>query len=237
MCSSDLDLPQLISDHKSKDYRNGFRVGVLDLSSLELRWVDLHVDEIKGMGGTDIHQLAISNDGRYIAAGCHVSDVMIDTVEQKVLWNGNSTKPFACLSLPVFSSDGSKVYVGDAISSNVVLLDTRTGDSIKQWHATETGRVIRGRSLACIAVSPDDNWVAVGAQMRGEVYLINTHSDGPPVVLQQKGGPRALSFSPDSKRLACMAGDVISIWEVPAGGPSAAPPKQAPAAGAKEASP
>ena len=188
------------------------RIGVLNLSSTEIRWLVT----LTTNGNDMIRELAVSDDGKYVAAGGWDNGVaLVDTTDGTVLWNGrppNSWDP----EYVEFSPDGSKLYAGDGPHGCVYRLETRTGKVLGQWWATETGEPVYGHQITCIAVSHDESWIAAGTGPEGHVYLFNARTNEKPLIL-----PHGLStilevsFSPDSKRLASMAGGQIKIWDVP----------------------
>ena len=197
------------------------RVGLLDLPTLEIRWIgQLPSDE--GI----LRKTVVSDDGEYIAVtGCNNKIALLSASLGKVLWHQKPEDD--AVYYAVFSSDGLTLYCG-GISACVYTVGTTTGKVTGRWHATRTGRPIYGHRIACMAISPDDRWVAAGTGTEGEVYLFDvTGKEKPRMLLHGLETVNIVSFSPDSKYLASVAGGKIKIWAITPGTVStqvAAPP-------------
>jgi len=192
---------------ESKSGKPRCRTGVIDIASLKLRWLG---PEVAARGGVQIAQTAISDDGRYAAVTpWDEGAVVIDLVAEKVLWN-QTPKDSWRLSYVEFSRDGSRVYFGDKMKSSVFEIDTAGGKVLNQWLVKDEGDPGFGSGVWCLALSPEDKWVAVAAQK--SVYLIDIDSGAKAATLPV--GSTVLSFSPDGSRLASVAGGKIKIWEV-----------------------
>lgn len=187
------------------------RVGLVDISALKIRWVA----ELRGGGRHTIRRIAVSDDGRYIAIGGWKNRVaLVDASLRNVLW---VERPAGANSLGyvVFSSNGLLLYAGDPAGGCVYALETKTGKVTGRWFATETGEAIYGHRISCLAISPDDSWVAAGTGPEGQVYLFHVTTDEKPRLL-----PHGLittlivSFSPDSRHLASVGGGRIKVWRV-----------------------
>jgi len=187
------------------------RIGLLDLSSLELSWVGGLPEE-----SITIRSIEVTGDGKYVALGGWKNNiVVVDTVAQKVLWS-DRPEGVATLNYVAFTSDGATVYgAGDC---GVYGYDTKTGKIKNQWVATETGQPIYGHRISCLAVSPDDSCVAAGTGPDGQVFLFYP-ADKPRRQLLDHG-MRTISlvtFSPDSTHVASEAGGKIKVWGIGAG--------------------
>jgi len=184
------------------------RVGLIDLAQFEIAWVA----ELTGHGGGTVRQIAVSDNGEYIAVGGWNNGVaLVSTFAQKVLWNmvppGEISTGYV-----VFSSDGSRLYAGGSAGC-VFAFETRTGNVTGQWYASRTGKREYGHRISCLAISPDDALLAAGTGPEGEVYVFNTVTSQKPQLLHHRLTTILIvSFSPDSKYLASVAGGIIKIW-------------------------
>lgn len=188
----------------------GFRAGILNIATMELRWVVEHYGRVYG----DIRQIAISDDGKYIAIpgwshGVALVDVQAQGIRHYVRPPGVNSFVYAR-----FSCDGLTLYAADAAGGCVYALETKTGKVLRRWYATETGESIYGHRISCLAVSPDDAWIAAGTGPEGQVFLFSTTSSESKPILLPHGLSTILivSFSPDSKHLASVAMGKIKIW-------------------------
>ena len=188
------------------------RIGLVDVDSLDLRWVLEHRGEVYG----DIRQITSSDDGKYIAlAGWNNGIALVDAEAKAIKW---TKKPAGSVSFgyALFSSDGLTLYAADAGGGCVYAFETQTGNVIRQCYATETGQSIYGHRISCLAISPDENWIAAGTGPEGQVFLMSTApSGGKPTLLPHGLSTiRIVSFSPDSKYLASVAAGKIKVWAV-----------------------
>ncbi len=187
-----------------------YRVGLIHLSTSKLHWVG----RLSGHGGAAIRRIAVSDDGRYIAVGGWKNGVaLVDAQARKVLW---AARPPTEVSTGYvrFSSDGLTLYTAGS-EGCVYTIETKTGKILSRWWASETGQSIYGHRTSCLAMSPDGAWMAVGTGPEGKVFLFNSKKPTKATVLNH--GLRTIlvvSFSPDSKYLASVAGGRIKIWEV-----------------------
>lgn len=197
------------------------RVALIDVSTLELRWI-AELSGRSGETGTGWTP-AVSDDGRYVAVTAWAYGLALaDAQAQKVLW---CVRPQEAnrIGHAVFSPDGASLYAADDCGY-VYKMATTTGGVLRRWCATETGEPIYGHRISCIALSPDDSWVAVGTGPQGLVFGWNTKSEETRPIVFPHGliTTLALSFSPDSTHLASWAGGKIKVWKLPqgaAGGP------------------
>ena len=195
------------------DFRvRAIRVALIDVTTLEMQ----HVSELRTTGARSLGTVAVSDDGKYIAlAGWDSGVAMVDTERKKVLWSGRE-KGATYMAYASFSRDASAIYVGETCGF-VYKKATKTGKVLRRLCATETGKPIYGHRISCIAVSPDNSWVAVGTGPEGLVFAWNTKSDDIRPLVFPHGliTTLALSFSPDSTHLATWGGGKIKIWKLP----------------------
>jgi len=186
-------------------------IGLVKIAELQIDWVA----ELTGRGGNTVRQIAVSDNGEYIAVGGWRNGIaLVSTSLKQVLWNKMPPGEIST-GYVVFSSDGSRLYAGGSAGC-VFAFETRTGNVTGQWYASRTGRSEYGHRISCLAISPDDALVAAGTGPEGEVYVFNTVSNQKPQLLNH-GLTTVLivSFSPDSNYLASVAGGIIKIWGVP----------------------
>jgi len=197
-------------ERSGADWKNPrYKVGLIDVGARQLDWVG----ELSGQGDTIVNQMSVSNDGRYIAVtGWYNEVALVDTSARELLWTKHP--PDAVAS--VFSSDGQILYAGDGGGGGVYAFESRTGNVIGRWHATTTGEDTYGHRISCMAISPDDGWIAAGTGPEGQVFLFSTAAPGGKPVLLPHGYSTILivSFSPDSKYVASLAKGRIKIWAV-----------------------
>ena len=195
------------------DFTNpNLRVGFVDIAARELSWVIKHRGRIYGV----FRDILVSNDGKYIAiAGWTYELVLVDVKARRKLW-AKRPPNVVNLSYAAFSSDGSVLYAADSGDSGVFMFETATGKVIRKWYASPTGESIYGHRISCLAISPDDAWIAVGTGPQGLVFLFSTTSpESKPIILPHGSGTTdMLSFSPDSRYLATMRSGQIKIWDV-----------------------
>lgn len=189
------------------------RIGIMEASSPEIRWVA----ELNGEVNGAIRQIIASGDGKYIAvAGWHNGTAVVDTSLEKVLW---AARPATAVSIShaSFSPDGETLFLGDSGGGGVYVVETRTGKVLQQRYATESGKAIYGHRITSFAASPDGAWLAAGTGPEGQVFLFDVREpESSPIMLPHGfGSTLILSFSPDSSHLASVAGGIIKIWAVP----------------------
>lgn len=207
-----------------------YRIGLIDLSSQELHWM---VD-FRGVRMPIVRQIRASNDGRYVAISNWQNKALLaDTAQHKVLW---IDEPFEAVSLGyvAFSADGETLYEADSGGEAVYAVETKSGKILRKYVASENGKRTRTRRISCLALSPDDAWMAVGTGLDGQAFLFDTRLPEPKPIILPHGMTTILmaSFSPDSTRVATVAGGKIKIWAVPGGGsgrPASQPASSRPA--------
>jgi WD40 repeat protein len=103
-----------------------------------------------------------------------------------------------------WSRDGRKLYASDGPTLKV--WDTTKG-TIDFTHDGTVGRQF-------LQVSPDGKWLAATDQ-KSEMYIVNVDSGEAVLKLSWKHGqPRQLSWSSDSRRLACCGDSNFKVWDV-----------------------
>jgi hypothetical protein len=189
------------------------RVCLIDLATLQPR----SVGELSGHGNATIRQTAVSDDGKYVAVGGWNNGVaLLDASQGKVLWMGRPPTEVST-GYVTFSADGLTLYSAGS-EGCVYTIDTLTGKITGQWWATVSGKSIYGHRISCLTRSPDGKWVAAGTGPEGHVYLFNTASPAVPQMLPHGLGTiTTVTFSPDSKYLASVAGGKIKVWNIMSG--------------------
>lgn len=188
-----------------------FQIGVIDLSTFKLKWFG----NLSGHGNATIRQIAVSDDGRYVAVGGWDNGIALaDATEGRILWISQPTSEVSTGHV-AFSRDGRWLYSAGG-EGCLNTLEVRTGKTVSCWWASQTGQPGYGHRVSCLATSPDGAWVAVGTGPAGEVYLWNTASPNPQPRVFRHGDwtVAVLSFSPDSKYLASAAGNRVKVWKV-----------------------
>ena len=206
----------VLADRNRKD-EGRHRLGILSEGDSEIRWVSvvyMHSGIIP-----NISSIAVSEDGRYLAAVgtdsggfIHVADV----TAKKVLWqkvphgaevpHGEWTVNFNDVC---FSPDSKHIYV--AGNFGLFCFETETGKILSQWQ-------IDGR-LVSVAMTPDARLVAGGTEISGFVYIWDAETGNLLMrITTDQGTHYRLAFSPDSTLLATSGtrGDVIKFWKMPA---------------------
>jgi hypothetical protein len=184
------------------------KIGLVKIAEMEIDWVA----ELTGRGGDTVRQIAVSDNGEYIAVGGWRNGIaLVSTSLKQVLWDKMPPGEIST-GYVAFSSDGSRLYAGGSAGC-VFAFETKTGNLTGQWYGSRTGRAEYGHRISCLAISPDDVLVAAGTGPEGEVYVFNTVSYQKPQLLNHGLTTiLILSFSPDSKYLASVAGGMIKIW-------------------------
>lgn len=162
--------------------------------------------------------VAVSNDGGRIAVLPVNNGVMvIDAKKQEVLW---SERPPSAISTTygVFSQDGKVIYATGS-SGKLFCIDAETGALLWECAVNENPQARRGHRATAIFGSPNGKYVAVGTGPIGLVFLMDSETSE--VIKVYNHGHShgllsisALSFSPDSSRLASLAGGLVKTWDV-----------------------
>jgi WD40 repeat protein len=188
-----------------------YRVGITETAAFNMYWIG----ELIGHPSTSVRTIAVSNDGKYVALGGWENGIAVFSAsKKKVLWQGRQPE-VVTIGYVDFSSDGLTLYALDSGGGYVFVHDTKDGKVRGRWCASESGNPEYGRRISCMAVSPDDAWVAAGTGPDGLVYLFNAKASGQPVIFPHGlATTRMLSFSPDSKYLASVGGGKIKVWNI-----------------------
>lgn len=216
------------SDPRDGDHTKR-RIGMVEISSGELRWLA----ELNGREYGAIRQVIASDDGHYIAiGGWDNGAVVVDASDKKMLWAERPSEAVG-ISYVSFSPGGDILYEGDSGGAGVYAVETKSGKILRRWYATKTGKPIYGHRISWLATSPDGAWIAAGTGPEGQVFLFNARDPQSEPIMLDHGHSTIvmISFSPDSTRLASVAGGLIKIWEVPvvktgASQPGIEPPTQ-----------
>jgi len=197
-----------------------YRVGITETGSLGIQWIcELTTDSPY----VPVRTIGVSHDGKYVAlAGWKNGVAMCSALEKKVVWKGRPREAVT-IGYVDFSADGLTLYALDSGGAYVFALDTKDGKIKSRWCASQSGNPEYGRRISCMAVSPDDAWVAAGTGPDGLVYLFNAKASGQTVIFPHGLATTGmLSFSPDSKYLASVGGGKIKVWDI--GSRTANPP-------------
>jgi len=193
------------------DFRDTrIQIGLLNVATQELRWVyDYRGRGINGLSG---YPITVSDDGKSIAImGWNHSIAMVNT-ETEEMQEFKRPEGASVMQYCIFSPDGSILHVADS-GGGIFVLNAQTGEVIS---ATTKGKSIYGQRVSCFAVSPDGAWLAAGTGPAGQVFLFDVKNpENKPIMLPHgEGTTLIVSFSPDSKYLASVAGGLIKIWTV-----------------------
>lgn len=186
------------------------KIGLIDAVSEEMRWVG----SLQGHGAGTIREVAVTEDGRYVAvAGWNNGTAMIDVAGERVLWAQRPEHEIST-GYAAFAADGKSVYTAGS-EGCVYTLDVTTGSVLGQRWATATGESIYPHRVSSLALSRDGKWLAVGTVPEGEVYVWNLEQGGVARVLMHRDGPVVdISFSPDSQCIATVGGGFLKTWKL-----------------------
>jgi WD40 repeat protein len=191
-------------------------LGLVDVAAKKLKWT---ADAKPPQHDPILYGVAVSDDGRYVAVGPWETGLLLcDTVSgssREILMPVSGPLSSPLLRDLAFSADGARLYAGDRDSGYVRVFETWTGSVLAEWMAAKTAEAADWSDPRCLALSPDDEWLAV-ATAAGGVWLFRTRS-GDKMLLPYLDvtSVLALSFSPDSKRIALLADRVIEVWDLP----------------------
>jgi WD40 repeat protein/uncharacterized caspase-like protein len=164
------------------------------------------------------YSVAISRDGRYVAAG--------DSRGTIGIWNVRTGRAAAIFEAGLhqvysvaFSSDGRRlIYAGDAISGKKTVLVIRDIDSSRTVKTVDGGLGVNAMDI-----SPDGQIIAAGHWPEGTIRLLDSDGRLVRVITAHKSASsvssvHALAFSPDGRLLASGGNDrSAKIWEVATG--------------------
>ena len=170
------------------------------------------------LGKGRIKDMQFSADGTWIAASSNTGVWIYDAQTGKALskfteamdWViiaafSPETKAFA------FSPDGTRVAVGG--SDGVAIYDAHTGEAL--FTLTRPGMPDTSQGAEALAFSPDGETLVIGDNISGVIYLWDVHAGNWRGRLgRHKAKVRALTFSPDGKKLASGTHGEICLWDV-----------------------
>lgn len=187
------------------------KIGLIDVAKKELNWVA----ELSGHGSYTIRQIAVTDDGRYIAiAGWNNGTAMVDARESKVLWAKRPAGEISTVSA-TFAPDGKLLYTAGS-EGCAYCIDVQTGEVVKQLWATPTGESIYGYRVSALACSSDGQWLAAGTGPEGDVYLWNLKQGGKTHILMHGGGTiDVVAFSPVGDSIATVGAGRVKVWTLP----------------------
>lgn len=166
--------------------------------------------------------LAVNQDGSQVLADCWDGICRWDTTDGSLDQVGNG-------SHVAISPDWSLI-AGAGEDATVELVDTATGDVVRELAGHQDETVADGSPIKDVAFSPDGSLVAsAGPQGRVIVWSVE---DGSEIAAVETGTDVfALSFSPDGDRLAIGGDAPASVVDVASGDPVTTLPESAAASG------
>jgi WD40 repeat protein len=127
-----------------------------------------------------LNNVAVSNDGRFIAAvGTNNGGwiAVVDAAAKKIIWEKVPAGETDMLEV-TFSPDGNRVYAGGR-SPNVYSFDTKTAENVHTWiigrSKLEVTQFAIHRSIVAIDISPDNRRV-VATATDSRVYVWDADS-------------------------------------------------------------
>ncbi len=128
------------------------------------------------------------------------------------------SKPDSSLHSPAFHPDDSMVVVGDQRSRNLLVLDRKSGDLVREIRASSGGMDDRS---SLVAFSPSGSSIATTNSEKVRVEIFSTSTGEKIQDLSGHSSPiQGLSFSPDGSTLATGAWDNRAIlWDLQSGKP------------------
>lgn len=170
-------------------------------------------------GGMTTELVAFSSDGKSMASSSIDFGISVNNIEDGARISGFGLDPGAVYEME-WSRDGK--FLAVAQSTIAALVDPQSGKVV----ASKTHEI--GNSTLSLALSPDQNALAIGGSDRN-VILYNTREFDPPQYAHEKisrlksifklgphdGAVNALAYSPDGSTL--VAGDaagIVSVWNL-----------------------
>jgi WD40 repeat protein len=155
--------------------------------------------------GSPVHSIALSDDGRWVAAGLASHLIRVSDAKSGELvatLRGHSDRVVAL----AFSADRSLLASG-SWDGTAKVWDIAAGRDLKTLG-------VRG-SVSAVSLSDDGGWLAVGATDKSVHLLDLRGNSGTRELKGHKRSVQALAFSPNSKSLASAAPDErILVWAV-----------------------
>jgi WD40 repeat protein len=155
--------------------------------------------------GSPVHSIALSDDGRWVAAGLASHLIRVSDAKSGELvatLRGHSDRVVAL----AFSADRSLLASG-SWDGTAKIWDIAAGRDLKTLG-------VRG-SVSAVSLSDDGGWLAVGATDKSVHLLDLRGNSGTRELKGHKRSVQALAFSPNSKSLASAAPDErILVWAV-----------------------
>jgi WD40 repeat protein len=172
------------------------------------------VRRLSGYAGGYVSSLAISPDGRTLAATGGAGTILLwETAAGRQLHRMTGQARDAKLAF--VPDERTMVSVGEdsqAPASVVRLWDVASGRELRHWLTPQ-------RSVKSLAVSPDGRLLAVaGTEEALRLWEIATGKERPEFQLPAKTSVSEVKFSPDARTLAVACdGGCVSLWEVATG--------------------
>jgi WD40 repeat protein len=165
--------------------------------------------------GKSLSRLAISNDGKSIAASLFDASVQKCPLQ---FWNTATGKNYQLVfdakdfAYPSFSPDGSTLIVAGQKGA-IRIYETTTGKEVRQI----VGQPLTGNPL-CPVISPDSKTLAwLDGDQRIKLWTIADGTEGETFDIADAGRNHHLAFTADGKRLALATEKVVLIWDAVAG--------------------
>ena len=117
--------------------------------------------------GVTVSDVAVSSDGRYIAAEAGASTLLFDREITKPVWSYENGRAFLAMS-----SDGERIAAASNEGNTVYLLDRDSGKPIWAYYVGDKGY------LQTVAISSDGNYVAAGSD-ESALYLFSSANREP----------------------------------------------------------
>jgi len=171
--------------------------------------------------GVELCNIAISNDGRFIAAvGSREGSgfvLVADSQDKKILWQQTITDCEKFDNI-VFAPDGSAVFAGEELRF-IYAFDCQVGQLIRKYEIPKYPIPSNKRQvITAIDISPDGLLVTANTEPAGTLFIWNTETGQKRAEFGLPGPVVGdISFSPDSNMIASAVTvrSAISIWKVP----------------------